>query len=231
MIKVVLVEDDEVLRKGLAEYLRLSDIAVSEVATGIELYRALRTDRFDVAVLDVNLPDTTGFDLARDLRSDGSMGIIMLTARTARSDRLQAYEVGADIFLSKPADGAELVLAIRNLAARVGGQQPTPIAGAHEETWQLRSQQGRLVDPQSRFIGLTTREVLFLELLADAGGELVNRGELERILGYTARETVSRGLDALVRRLRAKAKAAGMDLPVQTIRSVGLRVTKPLTKN
>lgn len=225
MIKIVLVEDDEVLRKGLADYLRLSGMAVSDVASGLALYQRLSAERFDVAILDVNLPDASGFDLAKDLRAKDGMGIIILTARTTRDDRLRAYEDGADIFLSKPVDGRELALAVTNLAERV-----RQAATTETQNWQLLSQPSRLVGPGERQIELTSRELLLIELLAEAEGEVVNRAQLEHILGFDDKETISRGLDAMTRRLRSKARLAGLELPVQVIRSVGLRVTHPLRK-
>lgn len=97
-IRVILVEDDHDLRQSVADYLRLRKIDVTEVASGIELYKALRQERYDIAVLDVNLPDVSGFDLARDLASQKDMGVILLTARTGRDDRVRGYAGGADLY-------------------------------------------------------------------------------------------------------------------------------------
>ncbi|WP_163484600.1 response regulator transcription factor, partial [Escherichia coli] len=90
-------------------------IHVTEAASGIALYKALRQESYDIAVLDVNLPDISGFELARDLAPQAEMGIIMLTARTGRDDRVRGYADGADLYLTKPVDSEELALAIVNL--------------------------------------------------------------------------------------------------------------------
>ena len=120
------------MRAGLADYLRLSGSIVTEASSGIAFYKAMRADRFDVAILDVNLPDTSGFELARDAAEDGQMGVVILTARAGRDDRVKGYGVGADLYLTKPVDGEELLLAVRNLTrrARKAGAGPSPAAHA-----------------------------------------------------------------------------------------------------
>lgn len=230
--RIILVEDDEVLRQGLADYLRLAGLNVTDVASGIEFYRALRKEQFDVAILDVNLPDTTGFELARDLRADHHMGIIILTARTGRADRLQAYQDGADIFLNKPVDGAELALAIRNLADRMrqGRQQDAAPVASEDASWRLDVPHQRLTAPDATILALTPRESMLLELLADARGSVISRASIEAILGYADKSPGGRGLDATVRRLRAKAEAIGIDLPVQNVHALGLRFTATIDK-
>jgi two-component system torCAD operon response regulator TorR len=232
-IRVILVEDDNVLRQGLTDYLRLSGFAVTDVSSGLALYKTLRSEAFDVAILDVNLPDTSGFELARDLRTEQALGIIILTARSGRQDRLQAYEEGADIFLTKPTDGAELALATRNLAARVRQQRAPvePPSPAGEEPWQLQLRQRRLVNPDGGGIALTPREGVLLEMLADAGGAVVSRARIEEVLGYGDKLPNSRGLDAMLQRLRMKAQASGIELPIQIVHAIGLRCISPLRKN
>src|ERR1700742_2168908 len=89
--RVVLVEDDHDLRQGLSDYLRLSGITVVDVASAAAFYKALRREDFDIAILDINLPDISGFELTRDLATEGRMGVIILTARTGRDDKIQGY--------------------------------------------------------------------------------------------------------------------------------------------
>ncbi|MCM0753262.1 hypothetical protein DEA98_26050 [Brucella pseudogrignonensis] len=83
-LQIILVEDDFDLRQSLADYLRLREMIVTEAASGLEFYKELNKGTFDVAVVDINLPDTTGYEIVRELSSLNSIGIIMLTARTAR---------------------------------------------------------------------------------------------------------------------------------------------------
>lgn len=236
-IRVVLVEDDRDLRQGLADYLRLSGITVTDVASGIAFYKALRADSFDIAILDVNLPDASGFELARDLSAEkGGTGIIMLTARTGREDRIQGYAEGADLYLTKPVDGEELLLAVRNLARRIhdaGAEAERADPASHAKpaastAWQIDTLRHRLITPDGVPLQLSGRELMLLECFARAGGGTIARADLAKHLGYSDMGSESRSLDAVLRRLRQKAQDCGVDLPLRVIHAVGIRFAAPL---
>jgi len=238
-IRAILVEDDHDLRQGLSEYLRLSGIEVRDVPSGLELYRALRLEDFNIAILDVNLPDSSGFDLARELSAERGLGLILLTARTARDDRIRGYAEGADLYLTKPIDGQELVLAVRNLARRVrnaAAGQPTAAARGPgpdpgpTAAWRLDMLRHCLIPPHSDPIQLSGREVMLLEFLAQAEGATVPRATLAAQLGYGADGGEGRGFDAVVRRLRRKVADRGLDLPLRAIHAIGVRFAAPLLR-
>ena len=234
-IRVILVEDDEDLRQGVADYLRLQAIDVTEVASGIAFYTALMGGEFDIAILDVNLPDVSGFDLARTVSAGKRMGIIMMTARTGREDRLHGYEQGADLYLTKPVDSEELALAITNLGRRVraaavsakpqtSAEERAPVQAATTQgAWTLNMQRCRLVSPQGVQILLSGREAMLMELLARATGATVPRHAMDALLGNSSSDPESRRLDAALRRLRVKARTAGADLPLHAVHAVGIR--------
>jgi len=233
-IRAILVEDDHDLRQGLSEFLRLSGIEVRDVPSGLELYRALRLEDFNVAILDVNLPDSSGFDLVRELSAERGLGLILLTARTGRDDRIRGYAEGADLYLTKPIDGQELVLAVRNLARRVqnaAADHPAAIATRSPgpaAAWRLDMLRHCLVPPHSDPIQLSGREVMLLEFLAQAEGATVPRATLAAQLGYGADGGEGRGFDAVVRRLRRKVADRGLDLPLRAIHAIGVRFAAPL---
>ena len=235
-IRAILVEDDHDLRQGLSEFLRLSGIEVRDVPSGLELYRALRLEDFNVAILDVNLPDSSGFDLVRELSAERGLGLILLTARTGRDDRIRGYAEGADLYLTKPIDGQELVLAVRNLARRVqnaAADHPAAIATRSPgptAAWRLDMLRHCLVPPHSDPIQLSGREVMLLEFLAQAEGATVPRATLAAQLGYGADGGEGRGFDAVVRRLRRKVADRGLDLPLRAIRAIGVRFAAPLLR-
>ncbi len=232
-IHVVLVEDDHDLRQGLAEYLRLSGISVTDLSSAISFYKALRTDVFDIAILDVNLPDASGFELARDLSAERRPGIIMLTARTGRDDRIRGYAEGADLYLTKPVDGEELLLAVRNLARRVHTAAVTKaerINARQPAVWQIETQRRLLVAPGGVSLQLSGRELLLLEYLAQAEGATVARAGLAKHLGYGEMDVESRSLDAVLRRLRQKAQDCSIELPLLVIHAVGIRFSAPLVR-
>lgn len=226
---VILVEDDDELREGLAEYLRLSGVTVAEANTGAAFREAFKSASFDVVILDVNLPDTTGFVLAEKLaREPRRPGIIMLTARTSQKDRIQGYSDGADLYMTKPVDGEELRLAVRNLVRRMQDHphdttHPKPVA------WRLDLQHNRLTAPDGCSIALSGRETMMIEQFARSDGAPVSRAALADILGYDSLGPESRALDAVLRRLRQKMAEAGTELPVVSVHNVGIRFSAPLT--
>lgn len=224
--RVIFLEDDRQLRIGLTDYLRLSSIAVTDVATGAEFDRALSSETFDIALLDVNLPDADGFEIARKLSASTDLGLIILTARASRADRLEGYSEGADLYLTKPVDSEELVLAIRNLHRRVvraRGYVEKPETKMALSGWTLSHGAQSLTTPGGEVVFLSGRETNLLQCLSEAEGQTVSRHQVSISVGYDELEPNSRSLDAVVRRLRQKIRASGADLPVHSIYGQGFR--------
>lgn len=234
--KIILVEDDHDLRQSLADYLRLRNMQVTEAPSGIAFYKALRQERYDIAVLDVNLPDVSGFELARDLATQREMGIILLTARTGRDDRVRGYAEGADLYLTKPVDTEELALAILNLGRRmrhgpVAAENARPasvVEAFRTAAWRLDRQTQMLRSPDSRSVKLSVREMILLEHLAARLDETVSRDLIMGLFGHARIDPESRRFDAFLARLRSKLKAAGMECPLQVVHSAGVRLVKQI---
>ncbi|MGV6871975.1 response regulator transcription factor [Pseudochelatococcus sp. B33] len=227
---VILVEDDHELRVGLAENLRLNGVDVTETDSGMGFRDAFRTGFVDVAIIDVNLPDINGFELARELSEhDHQPGIIMLTARTGRQDRRQGYAEGADLYMTKPVDSEELLLAVRNLARRVRHAQANAgTARPDQPAWILDMARKLLHSPDGTVIVLSGREVMLLEQFAKARGEPLSRASIAATMGYGNPGPENRGLDAALRRLREKAAERHIELPLLVIHSIGIRFASPL---
>lgn len=231
--RIILVEDDHDLRQSIADYLRLRNMHVTEAPSGVAFYKALRQERYDIAVLDVNLPDASGFELARDLAAQRDTGVIMLTARTGRNDRVRGYAEGADLYLTKPVDSEELALAILNLGRRMG-RSPHELAVRRDDTvkdggsWRLDRQSQTLYSPQGKSVRLSVRDVILLEQLAGRPNETVSRDLIMHWFGHGQVDPESRRFDALLARLRGKMKAAGMECPLQVVHSAGVRLVKAI---
>jgi DNA-binding response OmpR family regulator len=222
--RIILVEDDDELREGLAETLRLSGMAVTEAGSGMAFRTAWRTQRFDVAILDVNLPDTNGFELAKTIARDESRpGIIMLTARTGQQDRIQGYAEGADLYMTKPVVGEELLLAVRNLARRTRHAGPQENQKTGMPAWLLDIRLNRLTAPDGRVLDLSSRETMLIEQFANAGDTPIPRFTLAELMGYGAPSAENRGLDVAIRRLRQKMIDAGLEPPIVPVHGVGIR--------
>ncbi|WP_343315404.1 response regulator transcription factor [Brucella sp. BE17] len=224
--RVLLVEDDNDLRQSLADYLRLRKMSVKEAVSGLEFYRALSQQTFDVAVLDVNLPDTSGFELVTELSAKNNMGIIMLTARTGREDRLRGYSEGADLYMTKPVDSEELALAINNLVKRTRKnetEKPSILPPKETVLW-LNLQKRVLLTSNQQQVKLSTRELLLFEHLIENPGKTIKRDAVIKLFTDAEPDPDSRRLDAALARLRAKFQVAEIPFPVQIVHGLGLRL-------
>ncbi len=201
-IGVLIVEDDRLLRQSVADYLRQRGIYVSEAESGAS-FRSLFNHRFhDVLVVDVNLPDISGFELAARAREESDAGIIILSARSGRDDRVSGYGNGADIYLAKPVDCEELTLAIANLAKRrrVSTLSSTPSMGQKgSSTLTLERQRQTLRTPDGVRLKLSARETAFLEYVAARPNTVVSRAEIAEIFGEDKSSPTSRLADACVK--------------------------------
>lgn len=219
--RVILVEDDRDLRESLVEYLNLAGHRAEGVGSGLEFYNNLALHTYEIAVVDLGLPDQDGFVLIEYARKNSEMGLIILTARDGVENRVSGYDAGADIYLVKPVDGRELAAAITSLAGRRRessvAQESAPAAG-----WQLDLGAWTLTAPTGEITTLTGKEIQFMAQLAECPGQPAPRENLLLCLYASQEEAAGRALESLVRRLRAKiVEATGTASPIKTSHTVG----------
>lgn len=215
MKTLAIVEDDTALREELAYLFTDAGYTVHEALNEAGLLDILRLHAVPLIVLDLNLPGTSGYQIAESLRqSHPEIGLLMLTARPRVADRVQGYEAGADIYLQKPADPEELLAAVASLERRV-----TPSPDPH--TFTLLMAEGTLQQGDFEPITLTAAETVVLRALALAPDAVVETGVLLDVLNEAlpSRESTQRALENTISRLRGKA-AEGAGASVNLIRSV-----------
>lgn len=227
--RVAVVEDDGDLRDSMLDYLKAQGYPCWGVGSVEEFYRQSAIDAVNVVVLDVGLPGEDGISAARHLHELPNLTIIIVSARDATDDRLAGLRAGADRYLVKPVDLAELVANIE-AASRKHALQARSFATNQvraDSPWCLR-QDWRLVGPDGKSIALTAREFLFLKWLFGAKGETVSRVRIaEEIIGSRIVNSGER-LDVMLARLRKKCMTAlGQSLPVKTVHQVGYAFTAP----
>jgi DNA-binding response OmpR family regulator len=226
--RIIIVEDDALLRESLVTYLRHAGFEVRGVGTCLECYHALAMESFTVAVIDVGLPDQSGHVLAEYIRKNLSTGVILMTARDDIDDRVKGYATGADMYFIKPVNNRELEAALASLASRVFEKAPRKPAAP--KAWRLVRHSWSLVNPAGKSIHLTAKEMGFLTCVAESYGVTVRRDEVLATLGYRIDEYSNRALDSLVRRLRKKiSEVSGTPSPIKTIHSTGFRFLAPIT--
>ncbi len=226
-IHLLLVEDDDLLRRGLERFLTLSGYAVTAVGDSLSFYREIDDQVFDVALIDLGLPDQRGETLVAYLRRNTTTAIAVITAHDNLETRVDCYRSGADLFLSKPVDGQELVAAIGSLVARgrlLSKPAPSaPDAASASATWILQSQTRALVNPEGQRLLLTAKEWTLFTTLA-ATPHHTSRQALLTALYQRDDLSAQQALDTLLRRTRQKiVERLGLPHPILNEYGVGYR--------
>ena len=205
MSTLLIIDDDTQLTEVLDEYLCRYNFNVVAAHSPSEGMSLLKTNRPDLLILDVMLPEMDGFQLCKKIRAMDayeSIPILMLTARGEVTDRVVGLEIGADDYLSKPFDPRELVARVNSLLRRVPQQkQQTETITSNGLTLDMISQQVHL---HKVLLNLTTMEYELLKLLMMHPGKTFNRDELMNALRGIDAELFSRAIDTLVSRVRQK---------------------------
>ena len=212
-MKVLLVEDDPELAQGVARFLRGQGDEIVQLADGMQADQLLQTDSFDFALIDVGLPGLGGYEIVRRIRNRGQgLPVILITARDALDDRIYGLDVGADDYLPKPFQLAELTARMRAVLRRGGRSEPRNVLSFGPLNLDL---EGRLASLDRQPMALTAREWDLLEALVAADGRTVPKEKLQA-------EASGNAVEVYVSRLRPRLEAAG--LKIRTVRGFGYRL-------
>jgi DNA-binding response OmpR family regulator len=215
-MRLLVVEDDAVLRSGLTAGLGLHGFTAESVETCADALAALATTAFDAVVLDLMLPDGSGFDVLKTLRERGdTVPVLLLTARDSVGDRIRGLDSGADDYLGKPFDLDELAARLRALRRRAVGRATSTIS------WQ-----GLVLDPERKSVtsdgeplSLSRREFALLMALVERPGVVHSKSELEDVIYGWQEEVESNAVEVHIHNLRAKI---GKER-IETVRGLGYR--------
>jgi DNA-binding response OmpR family regulator len=217
-MRVLVVEDHEVLATAIAAGLRREGMAVDLALRGQEALDRLSGTRYDVVVLDRDLPGVHGDEVCRRIvAGDSGSRVLMLTAAGTIRDKVDGLALGADDYLAKPFDFAELVARIRALARRSAPAVPPVL-----EDGDLSLDPGRHVAFRAgRRLDLSPKEFALLECLLAAGGRVVSAEELLDRVWDEAADPFTTAVKTTVRRLRGKL---GEPPVIETVREAGYRI-------
>jgi two-component system, OmpR family, response regulator MtrA len=225
MNTLLFIEDDDAIRLALRLALEDEGYQVVEAVNGADGLTAFRANEVDLVLLDLRLPDLSGFDVCRALRTDSIVPIIIITAQTDTHDMVAGLEAGADDYVTKPVVPKELAARIRALLRRVHLLEATAASRpARFGDVELRREQG-IVLKAGEELSLTKTEFRLLCEFADHAGAVLSRDQLlERVWGYEYLGD-SRLVDAHVRRLRLKVEDQPDDPKlIVTVRGIGYRL-------
>jgi len=222
MTRVLLVEDDEVLARGLLTLLRDSGYAVDHVTSGAGALELEPHEPYAIVILDIGLPDLSGFDVLKTLRRNGSKTpVLVLTARDALEDRVKGLDLGADDYLLKPFEPAELEARVRALVRRLQGG-PSPVLSVGNLVYDRSSGEVRI---DGRLIDLRRREIAVLSALVTRAGKVVPRERLAAEVFAYDDVVGPNALELYVARVRKKLQPDGPQ--IRALRGLGYMIEAP----
>ncbi len=227
MTRILIAEDDENIRNLLSSYLRVSGFETDSVADGnAALARVAGDTSYDLVVLDLMLPGTSGLEVCREIRKSRSVPVLMLTALGEEDDRVRGFELGADDYVVKPFSPRELVARVKAILRRQtpeGGDTETPRRGRSypiQVDWE-----GKTCVLAGEIVDLTQSEFVILAALVRRPGVVFSREELIELLYPHGGSVVPKAVDVHVHNIRAKLGAEGARL-IETVRSFGYRAAR-----
>jgi two-component system, OmpR family, response regulator len=217
-MRLLVVEDDDIVADAITRGLTAASYSVHRVTSAEAARAALEAEEFALAVIDVGLPGADGLSLVRRLRSAG-MGIptLVLTARCTLADKVKALDIGADDFLSKPFEPAELAARCRALMRRAGGA----LEGIIKLNRMSVDLNGRRLCIDDAEVELTAREWLVLECLVRRTGQIVSKERVQQAVAGPEQDVTPNAVEVQVSRLRAKLGDAAL---IRSLRGLGYRL-------
>ena len=213
-VHVLAIDDDPLVRQMIADYLTDNDIEVTVVGSGREIAEVMARHTIDLLLLDLKLPGEDGMQIARNLRAESDVPIIMLTGRKDEADRVMGLELGADDYLTKPFSPRELLARIRALLRRSRAHETVAdglsrIRAYRFAGWELNVRLRRLRSPQGETIPTTNSEFNLLVAFLAAPQRVLSREQLLELSRLHDDEVYDRSVDVQVGRLRRKIEQKG----------------------
>ena len=230
---VLVVDDDESVRRLVDDYLVQNDFRVSAAATGAELMSAFAHEVIDLVLLDLRLRGEDGMQLLRQLRAQSQIPVIILTGRSEEADRVMGLELGADDYLTKPFSPRELLARIRTVLRRAHAGQEVhgaPVCRAYRiPGWELNLRTRRLTGDDGGQVALSNGEFNLLAALLSSANRVVTRDQLIEMSRRYDNEVYDRAVDVQILRLRRKLERnPGEPQIIITERGAGYRIAVPV---
>ncbi|HNU66594.1 MAG TPA: two-component system response regulator CreB [Methylotenera sp.] len=201
MPHILIIEDEPAIAETLIYAFKEAGIATTHKMLGGEATPALAQQAIDFVVLDVGLPDMTGFDVCKKIRETSQVPILFLTARNHEIDRIVGLEIGADDYVTKPFSPREVVARVKAILRR-----SEPQANHHKNHTFMMDAQANRIQYRGQYLELTRYEFLLLKTLISQPQRVYSRNQLMDIVWANAENTLERTVDAHIKTLRAKLR-------------------------
>ncbi len=224
--RILVVDDDADLRWMVNKYLSKHEYSVTLAEDGEKMREVLQHESFDLAILDINLPGEDGLSLARYLRSNHNIGIIMLSAAAEVFDRIVGLEMGADDYVTKPFEPRELLARVKSVLRRVQNASEAGSDGAAKLVkfgeFSLDLEAHQLLDQENQAVSLTSMEFDLLKAFAENPNKVLNRDQLLNLAHNRDWDPFDRSIDIRITRLRRKIeKQPSQPQIIKTVRGAG----------
>ena len=223
--RILVVDDDADLRWMVEKYLSKHEFVVTLAEDGEQMREVLERQEFDLAILDINLPGEDGLSLARYLRANYQIGIIMLSAAAEVFDRIVGLEMGADDYVTKPFEPRELLARVKSVLRRVQGvvereTEPNSRVRFGEFTLDLEAHQ--MLDKNDEPVALTSMEFDLLKAFAENPNKVLDRDQLLSLSHNRDWDPFDRSIDIRITRLRRKIEVEpSRPQVIKTVRGAG----------
>lgn len=201
-LHVLIIEDEPAIAETLIYAFKEAGIATTHKLLGGDAIHQLKHHPFDFVILDVGLPDMTGFDVCRLIRADSNIPILFLTARNHEIDRIVGLEIGADDYVTKPFSPREVVARVKAILRRTEVKQNTNSKNGHFTVDETANR----IQYKNQYLELTRYEFLLLKTLIKQPQRVYSRDQLMDIVWANAENTLERTVDAHIKTLRAKLR-------------------------
>src|SRR5262245_892826 len=231
---VLVVDDDSSIRQMVVDYLGDNDMKVTALASGTDIERVTGQQMIDLLILDLKMPGENGMEIARRIRAESSMPIIMLTGCKEEADRVMALELGADDYLTKPFSPRELLARIRALLRRSRAHETVAdglakIRAYRFAGFELNVRLRRLKSPQGEVLELRNAEFNLLAVFLALPQRVLTREQLLTMSHLHNDEVYDRAIDTQIWRLRRKLEEHGASQElIRTERGAGYILTVPV---
>jgi two-component system phosphate regulon response regulator OmpR len=232
--RILVVDDDADVRWMVQKYLSKHGLHVALAEGGEQMREMIEAAPYDLVVLDINMPGEDGLSLARFLRANHSVGIIMLTAAAGVFDRVVGLEMGADDYVTKPFEPRELLARIKSVLRRTGQLQNDDEADSDERYVRfgehvLDLEAHQLLDAENESVSITSMEFDLLKAFADNPDKVLNRDQLLNMAHNKDWDPFDRSIDIRIARLRRKIEPdPSKPQIIKTVRGAGyIFVSRP----
>lgn len=224
---ILIVEDEEYIAEVLIAYCQNSGFEVTHLASGAEVVATVKSQTFDLMLLDLMLPDMDGIEICKQVRQFSQLPIIMVTAKSEEIDRLIGLELGADDYICKPFSPREVIARIKTVLRRTLAIQPHLIAQSPELI--LGSFVLKPDEYEARFNGhfldLTPKEFMLLRMLVEHPGRVYTRDDILNALYSDFADVSDRNIDTHIKNIRKKIHAVSpVSNPIRSVYGVGYKL-------